>query len=161
VIPNSVRNSSVYEIHTSRVANLPRSETSKTDRQTSTELDETSVEREVLSQVVGDQNRHDKTVDTNNTRHDNGDNVCDLSKQAISARLRRERDPICDWSDSLVEVDVLLTIRSGRRTAMEQTPTPALAVPYAAPKQVKTIAEVQPSAPKKGCEKDISLTSMQ
>lgn len=44
---------------------------------------------------------------------------------------------------------------------MEQTPTPALAVPYAAPKQVKTMAEVQPSAPKKGCDNEISFTSKQ
>ena len=57
------------------VANLPSSETSKTDGETSTELDETSVERESLSQVVGDQDRHDETVDTNDTSHDNGDNV--------------------------------------------------------------------------------------
>lgn len=68
--------------------------------------------------------------------------------------------PMTDWSGPCpIEVDVLLTIRSGRRTAMEQTPTPALAVPYAAPKQVKTIAEVQPSAPKKGCDDDVSFTS--
>lgn len=33
---------------------------------------------------------------------------------------------------------------------MAQIPTPDLAVPYAAPKQVKTIADVQPIAPKKG-----------
>lgn len=44
---------------------------------------------------------------------------------------------------------------------MEQTPTPALAVPYAAPKQVKTIAEVHPSAPKKGCDDEISFSSNQ
>ena len=34
---------------------------------------------------------------------------------------------------------------------MAETPTPALAVPYAAPKHVKTMADVQPIAPKKGC----------
>ena len=34
---------------------------------------------------------------------------------------------------------------------MAQIPTPDLAVPYAAPKQVKTIADVQPIAPKNGC----------
>ena len=45
---------------------------------------------------------------------------------------------------------ILLTIRSGRRTPMAEMPTPDLAVPYAAPKQVKTIADVQPIAPKKG-----------
>lgn len=45
---------------------------------------------------------------------------------------------------------ILLTIRSGRSTPMAEMPTPDLAVPYAAPKQVKTMAEVQPIAPKKG-----------
>ena len=33
---------------------------------------------------------------------------------------------------------------------MAQIPTPDFAVPYAAPKQVKTIAEVHPIAPKNG-----------
>ncbi len=33
---------------------------------------------------------------------------------------------------------------------MAQIPTPDFAVPYAAPKQVKTIADVQPIAPKNG-----------
>ena len=47
--------------------------------------------------------------------------------------------------------NILLTIRSGRKTPMAEMPTPDLAVPYAAPKQVKTMAEVQPIAPKKGC----------
>jgi hypothetical protein len=47
---------------------------------------------------------------------------------------------------------VLLTMRSGRRTPMAAIPTPDLAVPYEAPKQVKTIAAVQPIAPKKGCD---------
>jgi hypothetical protein len=34
---------------------------------------------------------------------------------------------------------------------MAVMPTPDLAVPYAAPKQVKTMADVHPMAPKKGC----------
>jgi hypothetical protein len=34
---------------------------------------------------------------------------------------------------------------------MAAIPTPDLAVPYAAPKQVKTMADVQPIAPKNGC----------
>lgn len=54
---------------------LPSSKTSQADSQTGAELDETSVQGELLGQVVGDQDRHDQTVDTNNTRHDNGDNV--------------------------------------------------------------------------------------
>lgn len=33
---------------------------------------------------------------------------------------------------------------------MAEMPTPDFAVPYAAPKQVNTMAEVQPIAPKKG-----------
>lgn len=34
---------------------------------------------------------------------------------------------------------------------MAEIPTPDLAVPYAAPKHVKTMADVQPIAPKNGC----------
>lgn len=33
---------------------------------------------------------------------------------------------------------------------MAEIPTPDFAVPYAAPKQVKTMADVHPMAPKKG-----------
>lgn len=43
-----------------------------------------------------------------------------------------------------------MTMRSGRRTPMAEIPTPDFAVPYAAPKQVKTMADVHPIAPKKG-----------
>lgn len=46
--------------------------------------------------------------------------------------------------------DVLFTIRSGRRTPIAAIPTPDLAVPYDAPRHVKTMAAVQPMAPKKG-----------
>lgn len=41
---------------------------------------------------------------------------------------------------------------------MAEIPTPDLAVPYAAPKQVKTIADVQPIAPKNGYS-SISISS--
>lgn len=41
-------------------------------------------------------------------------------------------------------------MRSGRRTPIDEIPTPAFAVPYAAPKHVNTMALVQPIAPKKG-----------
>lgn len=53
------------------------SETRETDRQTSTELDEASVERKLLRQAVGDEDGHDETVDTNDTSHNNGNNVLD------------------------------------------------------------------------------------
>jgi hypothetical protein len=47
-------------------------------------------------------------------------------------------------------LDLLFTIKSGRRTPIAQIPTPDFAVPYAAPKHVKTMAAVQPIAPKNG-----------
>jgi hypothetical protein len=52
------------------------SHTRKTDSETGTELDEVGEERRVLLQAVGDQDGHDETVDTDNTSHDDGDNVC-------------------------------------------------------------------------------------
>ena len=51
------------------------SHTGETDSETSTELDEVGEERRVLLQAVGDEDGHDETVDTNNTSHDDGDNV--------------------------------------------------------------------------------------
>lgn len=51
------------------------SETSETDSETSTELDETCVKRELLLQTIGDKNRHDQTVNTNDTGHNDGNNV--------------------------------------------------------------------------------------
>jgi hypothetical protein len=51
------------------------SETSKTDGETSTELNETSVEGKILSKTIGNQDGDDQTVDTNDTSHNNGDNV--------------------------------------------------------------------------------------
>lgn len=50
-------------------------ETGETDSETGTELDETSVQGESLLEAIGDKDRDDETVDTNNTSHDNGDNV--------------------------------------------------------------------------------------
>ncbi len=52
------------------------SETSETDGKTGTELNETSVEGVfVLLQVVRDKNRDDETVDTDDTSHNDGDDV--------------------------------------------------------------------------------------
>ena len=52
--------------------------------------------------------------------------------------------------------DALLTMRSGLKTAMEQMPTPAFAVPYAAPKDVKMMALAHPIAPKNGCHDELA-----
>lgn len=62
-----------------RVTNDTNSETSgqtsKTHRQTRTQLNEARVERKQLGQSVGDQDGNDETVDTNDTSHNNGDDV--------------------------------------------------------------------------------------
>ena len=52
------------------------SHTRQTDRETGTELDEAGEEGSLLLQTVGDQDGDDETVDTDNTSHDDGDNVC-------------------------------------------------------------------------------------
>jgi hypothetical protein len=51
--------------------------TSQTDSETSSELNESSVQRNLLTQIVCNQDRDDQPVDTNDTGHDNGDNVLD------------------------------------------------------------------------------------
>jgi len=53
------------------------SHTRKTNRETGTELDEAGEEGGLLLQTVGDQDGDDETVDTDNTSHDDGDNVLD------------------------------------------------------------------------------------
>ena len=53
------------------------SETSKSDGETSTELNETSEQRKVLLQAIGDKDGNDETVDTNDTGHNDGNNVLD------------------------------------------------------------------------------------
>jgi hypothetical protein len=49
--------------------------TSETDGETGTELDETSEQRLLLGKVVGDQDGNDETVDSNDTSHNDGNNV--------------------------------------------------------------------------------------
>jgi len=52
------------------------SETGQTDSETSTELDETSEQGvAVLLQTVGDQDGNDEAVDTDDTSHNDGDDV--------------------------------------------------------------------------------------
>lgn len=51
---------------------------------------------------------------------------------------------------SAKEINVLWAKRSSLKTEVAQIPTPDFAVPYEAPKHVKTMAEVQPMAPKNG-----------
>lgn len=53
------------------------SETSKSDGETSTELNETSEQRKILLQAIGDKDRNDEAVDTNDTGHNDGNNVLD------------------------------------------------------------------------------------
>jgi hypothetical protein len=49
----------------------------ETGGQTSAELNEARVQGKVLLQAIGDKHRHDETVDTNDTSHNDGDNVYD------------------------------------------------------------------------------------
>lgn len=53
------------------------SHTSKTDSETGTELNEVLEERRVLLKIVGDQDGDDETVNTDDTSHDDGDNILD------------------------------------------------------------------------------------
>jgi hypothetical protein len=118
---------SSYTGITNNTDSKTRSHTSKTDRETGAQLDEVGEEGRVLFQVVRDQDGHDQAVDTNDTSHDNGNDVWTSCQQSIfvyedaSRSMWKARDK--------VSRNVLLTIRSGRRTPMAETPTPALAVP--------------------------------
>jgi len=53
------------------------SETGKTDGQTSAELDEVGEEGGALAEIVGDQDGNDKTVNGNDTSHNDGNDVLD------------------------------------------------------------------------------------
>lgn len=53
------------------------SQTSKTDRETGTELDETGVKSIILLlQFPGNEHRDDEAVNSNDTSHNDGHNVC-------------------------------------------------------------------------------------
>jgi hypothetical protein len=51
------------------------SHTGETDGETSTELNEVGEQRRVLLETVGDEDGHNEAVDTNDTSHDDRDNV--------------------------------------------------------------------------------------
>lgn len=55
---------------------LPSSQTRQPNTQPRTQLDERRVQRQLLLQSVGDQDGDDEPVDTDDTGHDDGDNVC-------------------------------------------------------------------------------------
>ena len=55
--------------------------TGQTDGETGTELDEASVEGKALSETVGDQDRDDQTVNTDDTSHNDGNNVWKGARQ--------------------------------------------------------------------------------
>lgn len=52
------------------------SKAGQTDGQTGAELEEGCVQGHDLAEAVGNENRHDETVDTNDTSHNDGNNVC-------------------------------------------------------------------------------------
>ncbi len=54
---------------------IPSSETSQADTETGTQLDEAGIEGHLLLEVIRNEHGDDQTVDTDDTSHDNGDNV--------------------------------------------------------------------------------------
>ena len=60
------------------MVSIPGSQTSKTDSETGSQLNQRCVEGNLLAQVVCDKDRHDETVNTNNTSHDDGNNVYEV-----------------------------------------------------------------------------------
>ena len=68
--------SSSYTSVTDNTDGKTSSHTGQTDGETGTELDETGVQGHDLAEVVGDEDGDDETVDTNDTSHNDGNNVC-------------------------------------------------------------------------------------
>jgi hypothetical protein len=64
----------------------------QTDGETGTELDKVGEKRRVLLETVRDQDRHDETVDTNDTSHDDGNDVYD----ALEESLHTKSDPVME-----------------------------------------------------------------
>ena len=79
--------SSSYTSITNNTNGETSSHTRQTDRETSTKLDEAGEEGSLLLQTIGDQDRDDETVDTNDTGHNNRDNVCVVSATYTIAML--------------------------------------------------------------------------
>lgn len=76
----------------------PGGQTGQTDGQTSTKLDEVGKQRGPLRQAVGDQDGNDETVDTDDTSHDDGDNVWGLvSWWPYPKPLRLAMEGGCFW----------------------------------------------------------------
>ena len=119
--------SSSYTSITNNTNGETSSHTRKTDGETGTKLDEAGEQGSLLLQTVGNQDRNDETVDTNDTSHDDRDNVCAVLAICCGSGTKpSSRTLVAHWRRA---DNVLLTIRSGRRTPMALTPTPALAVP--------------------------------
>ena len=78
--------SSSYTSITNDTDGETSSHTRQTNGQTGTELDEAGEERSLLLQTVGDQDRDDETVDTDDTSHDDGDNVCAMLASSMAAK---------------------------------------------------------------------------
>ena len=66
---------------------------SQADGQTSTELDETGVQGVLLLlQVVGNKDGNNETVDTNDTGHNDGNNVCEEEHVSDKRKLRARQE---------------------------------------------------------------------
>lgn len=63
-------------------------QTGETDTEAGAQLDEGRKEWQLLGEVVGDQDRHDQPVDTDDTSHDDWDDVFSLVSSRSSVRRR-------------------------------------------------------------------------
>lgn len=64
--------------------NIPSSQTCQTDTESSAKLDEGRVEWELLYQTIGDEDTDDEAVDTDDTCHNNGNDIYIAPMSAIS-----------------------------------------------------------------------------
>jgi len=70
-------------------------QTGQTDREAGAKLDETCKQWEPLCQVVGDEDGDDETVDTNDTGHDDGNDVLDDKVGSQDAHSRDTNAGLC------------------------------------------------------------------
>lgn len=84
------------------------------------------------SQVLGDQDRDDKSVDCNDTRHNDGDEALYRFEIYPSAPVQQSI-PVKGFVSWMRGRRRTFMIRSGRKVPTPAIPMPDFAVPYAAP----------------------------
>ncbi len=80
---------------------VPSSKTRQADRETSTELNKRGIQREILFQTVRNENGDHKTVNTDDTSHDNGDDVYRLALASVFRGLVVEIEGNCTFNNQI------------------------------------------------------------